>query len=156
MRRFGSSCAELRESAWPAQAAAEPADVLALRAEAQQLEQEMYELFNALNDDDDFDVTCDERKVTGSTIPVWACEAAFMRQASANAMASRFDNTGAGMANTQNGFIPQSREQTAFKSRRKVQQLNEEMLALARRNPELAAAMIAFNEKREQLAQVEK
>jgi hypothetical protein len=129
---------------------------ITLRAEAQQLERHMYELFNALNSDDDLDVTCGDTKVTGSTIPVWTCEAAFMRDGQANAMSARFDNPGAAMANTQGGFIPQSRRQTAFNARQKTRQLNDEMRALARQNAELAAAMIAFNDKRVQLENLEK
>lgn len=126
-------------------------DLSTLRAETRELEQYMYEVFNALNSTDDFDVACGEKKVTGSTIPQWSCEAAFMRDAASRSVAGRFDNPGAAMANTQGGFIPQSTRQVAFNERKKTQELNDEMLALARRNNALAAAMIAFNAKREQL-----
>ena len=137
-------------------AAQDAVDVSALRAETQQLEQHMYELFNALNSNDEFDVACGEKKVTGSAIPVWQCEAAFMRNASARTVASRFDNPGAPMANTQGGFIPQSTRQIAFNERKKTQELNDEMMALARQNNALASAMIAFNEKRLQLEAADK
>lgn len=131
-------------------------DVVALRAETRQLEQQMYELYNSLNRDDDFDVTCDEKKVTGSTIPEWTCEAAFMRNAATRSVASRFDNPLSGAANTQSGFIPQSQSEIAFSQRRKTRELNEEMLDLARKNQELASAMIALNEKRQQLEAADK
>ncbi len=133
-----------------------PVDLIALRAETRQLEQHMYEVFNALNSTNDFDVACGEKKVTGSTIPEWTCEAAFMRDAASRAVAGRFDNPGAAMANTQGGFIPQSTRQVAFNERKKTQELNDEMMALARRNNELASAMIAFNAKREQLEAADK
>lgn len=141
--------------AWPA-AADDNVDVSALRAETRQLEQQMYEIYNGLNSDDEFDVTCDEYKVTGSIIPDWQCNAAFMRNASSQATSGGFHNPMAAMTRTQDGFVPQSREQVAFKSRRKVQQLNDDMMALARQHQELAAAMIAFNDKREELAKLEK
>jgi hypothetical protein len=126
-------------------------DPIALRAETQQLEQHMYDLYNALNSNDDFDVACAEQKVTGSTIPEWRCEAAFMRDAASRSVAGRFDNPGAAMANTQGGFVPTSSRQIAFNQRKKVQELNDDMMALARQNNELAQAMIAFNTKRQQL-----
>jgi len=131
--------------------AAEQSDLLALRAETRQLEQQMYDLFNALNSDDQFDVACGEHKVTGSTIPEWRCEAAFMRNASARSTSSRFDNPLAAAANTQGGYVPQSSRQIGFNQRKKVEQLNQEMMTLARQNPPLAAAMIAYNDKRQQL-----
>jgi hypothetical protein len=137
-------------------AAQDAVDLTALRAETRQLEQHMYDVFNSLNSDDEFDVTCGEKKVTGSAIPAWTCEAAFMRNAAARGMSSRFDNPGAAMANTQGGFIPQSTRQVAFNERKKTQELNEEMMALARQHEELASAMIAFNAKREQLDAADK
>jgi hypothetical protein len=132
-------------------AAADQADLIALRAEARQLEANMYNLFNQLNSDDDLDVSCSETKVTGSTIPAWTCEAAFMRDAASANVSARFDNPLSGAANTQQGFIPQSTRQVSFNQRGKIQELNDEMMTLARQNPPLASAMIAFNAKREQL-----
>jgi hypothetical protein len=131
-------------------------DVITLRAEMQQLEQNMYEVFNGLNSTNDFDVTCGDKAVTGSTIPVWQCDAAFMKDVRARDMSGRFDNPTGGAANTQNGFIPQSGKQMAFKYRKKAEQLNEEMMSLARQHPELASAMIAFNAKRQELEKAEK
>jgi hypothetical protein len=141
--------------AWAATAAQEKTDVIALRAETQQLEQHMYEVFNTLNSTDDFDVTCLEKAPTGSTIPVWQCEAAFMKDARSNDVSGRVNQL-EGAANTQNGFIPQSGKQLAFKSRKKTQALNDEMMALARQHPELASAMIALNNKRQLLEKAEK
>jgi hypothetical protein len=126
-------------------------DVIALRAEAEQIEDKMYKLFNDLNSTDDFDVACGHKAPTGSTIPVWQCDAAFMKDVKARDISTRFDNPSGGAANSQNGFIPQSGQQLAFKYRKKAQALNDEMMALARQNPELASAMIALNNKRQQI-----
>ncbi|MEY4641288.1 MAG: hypothetical protein RLZZ227_1282 [Pseudomonadota bacterium] len=135
----------------PAMAQPAETDVIALRAEAEQLEEKMYTLFNALNSTDDFDVACGHKAPTGSTIPVWQCDAAFMRDARVRDMSTQYDNPTGGAANTQNGFIPQSGQQLSFKNRKKTQALNDEMMALARQHPELASAMIALNAKRQQL-----
>lgn len=136
-------------------ASQEQISVIALRAETQQLEQHMYKVFNGLNSTDDFDVTCLEKAPTGSAIPVWQCEAAFMKDAGLNDVSGRVNQL-EGAANTQNGFIPQSGKQLAFKSRKKTQALNDEMMSLARQHPELASAMIALHNKRQQLEKAEK
>jgi hypothetical protein len=137
-------------------AAPEQTDIIALRAETQKLERDMYSIFNALNSSDDLDVSCLEKAPTGSTIPVWQCEAAFMKDVKARDVSSRFDNPVGGAANTQNGFIPQSGRQMSFNNRKKAEQLNDEMKALARQHPELASAMLALHAKRQQLEALEK
>lgn len=139
-----------------AQHSQEEADLIALRAEARQLERAMYDVYNRLNSDDNFDVACDEYKVTGSIIPEWQCNAAFMREAALNASASRYDNPGSPLANTMGGFVPTSDETLLRRARRKIQQLNDEMRALARQHQELAASMIAYNEVRQQLENSER
>ena len=141
------------EAAQPTQ---EQIDIIALRAEVQQLEQGMYNLFNKFNSTDDLDVQCLEKAPTGSTIPVWQCEAAFMKDVQSRDTASRWDNPLAGAANTQNGFIPQSGKQLSFANRKKAQQLNEEMKALGAQHPELGSAMLALHAKRQQLEKLEK
>lgn len=44
-----------------------------LRVEIERLENSVYERFNALNSDDDFDIHCFEQAPTGSNIPVRTC-----------------------------------------------------------------------------------
>jgi hypothetical protein len=53
----------------------------------QQIEQRMFDLFNALNSNDEFDVACAHKTLTGSRLPPWQCEAAFMRDAEAREIA---------------------------------------------------------------------
>ena len=128
-------------------------DVSAIRAETKQLEQDMYKLFNKLNSSDDLDVACGDRAVTGSTIPVWQCDAAFMRDAGSTDVGRRFDNNLA--RGTQFGNAPQSSKQLSAAYRKKAQQLNDEMKALALEHPELGSAMLALHVKRQQLEKLE-
>jgi hypothetical protein len=139
-----------------ASAQSEP-DVISLRAETERLEQNMYTLFNELNSNDELDVACDRKGVTGSAIPVWQCEAAFMRNARTRDVGNRWDNQVGGgndsfFGNSLSGNAPQTAEQLAFKYRRKTRQLNDEMKELALQHPELAAAMLALNDARQRLA----
>ena len=129
-------------------------DVITLRAEAQQLEQDMYNLFNKRNSSDDLDVACGERAVTGSTIPVWQCDAAFMRDTASTDVGRRFNNSPA--RENQFGYAPQSSKQLSSSFREKGQQLNDEMKALALKHPELGAAMLALHAKRQQLEKMGK
>jgi hypothetical protein len=129
-------------------------DVTTVRAEARQLEKDMYDLFNKLNSSDDLDVACGERAVTGSTIPVWQCDAAFMRDAASTDVGRRFDSNPGG--NNQFGYAPQSSKQMSTSFRKKDQKLNDEMKALALEHPELGSAMLALQAKRQQLDKLEK
>ncbi len=136
--------------------APEQTDVISLRAETERLEQNMYTLFNALNSNDDFDVACGHKAVTGSVIPAWQCEAAFMRNAATRDVGNRWDNQVGGgndafFGNSLSGNAPQTPEQLAFKYRRKTRQLNDEMKALALAHPELASAMLALNDAQQRL-----
>jgi hypothetical protein len=141
------------QSASPAQ---QNIDIITLRAETQKLEQEMYTVFNQLNSTDDFDVTCLEKAPTGSTIPVWQCEAAFMKDARSKALSGRWDNPSSRSTNTQRGFIPQSGGQISFNNRKKTQALNDELMTLARQHPQLATAMLTLHAKRLQLEELDK
>ena len=117
-----------------------------LRAEVQQLEQNMYSLYNKLNTNDDFDVACGNVTPTGSKLPQWECSAAFMRDATSqqeiNAELER--------------RLPQTPDQTAKQNRKKTEQLNADMMAIAHQNADLAKAMIELNKKQQQLAAMEK
>ena len=137
-----------------ASTAQEQIGVTALRAETRQLEQNMYNVFNKLNSSDDLDVACGEKPVTGSTIPVWQCDAAFMRDAGSTDVGRRFDNNPT--RDNQFAYAPQSARQLSFNHRKKTRQLNDEMKALALAHPELGSAMLALHAKRQQLEKLEK
>src|SRR5690606_32519670 len=56
-----------------------------LRVEIERLENSVYERFNALNSNDEFDIHCFERAPTGSNIPVRTCAPNFVIEAEAAA-----------------------------------------------------------------------
>lgn len=49
-----------------------------LRAEIEKIQNEMYRVFNQLNEDDDYDIVCHSYTPTGSNITQRACEPQFM------------------------------------------------------------------------------
>lgn len=49
-----------------------------LRAEIEKIQTEYYNVFNRLNDDDEFDVVCQKFTPTGSNIPQIGCEPTFV------------------------------------------------------------------------------
>jgi len=55
-----------------------------LRLEIKSTEVEVYKMFNELNNNDEFDVTCEEIVYTGSRIPVQTCMAAYLREEEAS------------------------------------------------------------------------
>src|SRR5690606_10624730 len=56
-----------------------------LRVEIERLEASVYERFNALNSDDEFDIHCFEQAPTGSNIPLRTCAPNFVIQAESRA-----------------------------------------------------------------------
>lgn len=146
-----------------AQPAAQPADAIeeadtprALRAEIRTLERDMFELFNELNSNDEFDVTCDYHTPTGSKVPLWQCEPAFIRIAESAEYMQMKDNaaaTGGGLRGL--GYLPRRGDDVAFMQREKAAQMQEEMRALALAHPELATAIVALHARRLQLAEME-
>ncbi|MDY6982104.1 MAG: hypothetical protein SV422_03360 [Pseudomonadota bacterium] len=133
-----------------------PGTPRALRAEIRTLERDMFELFNKLNSDDEFDVTCDFHTPTGSKVPLWRCEPAFIRIAESAEYMQMKDNataTGGGLRGL--GYLPRRGDDVAFMQREKAAQLQEEMRALALAHPELATAIVALHARRLQLAEME-
>lgn len=51
-----------------------------LRTEIEKIQNEFYRVFNASNDDDDFDIVCHQYTATGTNIPDQACEPKFIIQ----------------------------------------------------------------------------
>jgi len=91
MSTYAGKAAAVLTMAWlgtlaalPAQAAEEEQIVIEdltpaqLRAEIEKIQTEFYAVFNRNNDDDAFDVTCQEFTPTGSNIPQKGCEPGFV------------------------------------------------------------------------------
>lgn len=128
----------------------------ALRAEIRALERDMFAHFNRLNSNDDFDVTCGYITPTGSKIPVWNCEPAFISAAEGAEFLQMEDSrapNGQGLGGI--GYVPRNRDDIAFIQREKVAQMQDELRALALAHPELAAAIVALHDRRLQLAEIE-
>lgn len=120
--------------------------LISLEHEIRETEVQMYEMFNDLNSNDDFDVTCRDVIHTGTLIPTWECDAGFMTR-------ERFQNT---QDFLQFGFIPRTDEQMYWENRHKVEALNAEMIALAKENPELARAMLDLHAKRQRMEELQR
>jgi hypothetical protein len=128
----------------------------ALRAEIRTLERDMFALFNQLNSNDEFDVTCEYHTPTGSKVPAWRCEPAFMRIAESAEFMQMKDNAQTASGGLRGlGYLPRRGDDIAFMQREKAEQMQTEMRALANEHPELASAIIALHNLRLQLAAVE-
>lgn len=129
----------------------------ALRAEIRSLERDMFAIFNKLNSTDDFDVTCGYNTPTGSKIPSWQCEPAFMRLAEGAEFMQMKDNSTPGAAGiTGIGYVPQSRNDIALLQQEKVEQMQSELKTLAFEHAELGAAVMTLHTRRLQLAEMER
>lgn len=116
---------------------------ISLIYQTQTAEIRMYELFNSLNSDDEFDVTCGWVTHTGIRVRNWECNAQYFYDEQLKEL-EEYRLTG----------VPVRKIQLVnFQTRKKAEQLNAEMQALAVQHPELAEAMVEFYEKTEKLAE---
>jgi vacuolar-type H+-ATPase subunit F/Vma7 len=102
-------------------------DLGALRAELTRAEDEVYDLYNELNDDDDYDIICKREALIGSQIKKRICKARLYRDALSEA--TEDDDVGIVY------FGPLVNEE----KHRKI--LREKMRAVANQNPELIVAL---------------
>jgi hypothetical protein len=111
-----------------------------LRIEIERLEVAVYDRFNALNSDDDFDIHCISKAPTGSNIPLRTCIPNFViRAESSNARKMLNDGrTGAGNNNN-------PAEQT-MRMQEKGRALTEEMQRVAREDEQLLRDLVRLDE----------
>jgi hypothetical protein len=108
-----------------------------LRAEIERLETAVYERWNALNSNDEFDITCREIEPTGSNIPLRTCAPNFVREAEATTARNRiFDGRSTG------GRRPDTNADMEQKSRA----LTEEMQRIAREDEQLLRDLVRLDE----------
>ena len=112
-----------------------------LRLEIESAETEVYNLFNELNNNDEFDVTCEEVVYTGSHLPVRTCMAAYLRKEQAyhtqNYIQSLSgDSLGAPGSGTLLDFNSVKGEVLE-----KTKAMEQEMIRLAVEVPEFAASL---------------
>jgi len=139
-----------------------------LRAEVEDARQRAYELFNDLNNNDDFDVYCHKESRSGTNVPQVICRAQFENRISASAAKEylsglfsacnqeeggvtqdcMFSNAGAGGINRAQGVegqLPGKREQ-----------MTDEIFRLARENDEFAKAILDWYEASRQYDEARK
>lgn len=111
-----------------------------LRAEIERAENRMYELFNALNSTDDFDIHCRMETRAGTKIESRVCLPNFAWHNRAESAQAILANSGAGIA--------QNRDSTTAlaESRYREGHLAAEMRRLAEENEDLLKAMIELYE----------
>ncbi len=114
-----------------------------LRLEIQRLETAVYDRFNALNGNDDFDIHCFERAPTGSNIPLRTCAPNFVIEAEARAARNMLKD---GRGSNANNF---NRAELNLSMEQKSRELTEEMQRVAREDEQLLRDLARLAELRQ-------
>lgn len=102
-----------------------------LRVEIERLEVAVYDRFNALNSNDEFDIHCLQRAPTGSNIPLRTCAPNFVIQAESRAARKMLADGRSSDANNYN------RAEYTLRMEQKSRELTEEMQRIAREDEQL-------------------
>ena len=113
-----------------------------LRVEIERLEAAVYERFNALNSNDEFDILCFEQAPTGSNIPLRTCAPNFVIRAESRA-ASNILADGRGGAGNNNNPAEHS-----MRMQEKSRELTAEMQRVAREDETLLRDLVRLDELR--------
>ena len=114
-------------------------------AEIERLEQSVYDRFNALNSNDEFDIHCFKQAPTGSNIPLRRCAPNFVVEAEAQAAQNTM--VGArGRADARNAGA----DTTILEQKSKA--LTEEIQRLAREDAQLMKDLVRLDELKRQQA----
>ncbi len=113
--------------------------LLLLKKEVVRASEVVFESFNALNDDDDFDIHCSDRVPTGSRIAKGSCKPEFENRIYHEATQRRLDMMDGNVLGP--GFLVNNAE-VEGKMKKKKKQMDAKMETLARENPEFAKAII--------------
>ncbi len=116
--------------------------LISLRFEMNRAEDHMFELFNAFNSSDDFDVTCEEQIRVLSHIKQRVCSRRYMENAQIQNVQD-FLNSG----------IPLKSEQQLWtENQNNHEQFSTELKTAAEQNPDVAAAVVDVVETRQRYA----
>jgi len=116
--------------------------IYTLRLEIESAETEVYNLFNELNSNDEFDVTCKEVRYTGSHISRRTCMAAYLREEEAYQARNYLQSIplGGGLGSPGSGMLL-TFDAAKEEVHHKTVAMDQEMLRLAMEVPEFAAAL---------------
>ena len=103
-------------------------------------------LFNELNSNDEFDVTCEEIVYTGSLIPQRTCMSAFLREEMAYQTQTFVQSIplGDGLGAPGGGVLLDF-ETVQGEVRQKAEAMEQEMIRLAVENPDFAAMLVRLS-----------
>lgn len=107
-----------------------------LRQEVIVAEDKFFEIYNELNDDDRFDIICENRRPTGTRIQVRECKARFVRDAEVDATqdALMMNNSPANVA-----------AQPIRAAKEDYETLDKKLKTFAVENPELQRALMEYD-----------
>lgn len=113
--------------------------LLLLKKDMERASNVVFESFNALNDDDQFDIHCSDKVPTGSNLSKGSCRPNYEDQIYSDATSRQLDMTDGGIP-TQGFRINQAAVEAKLKKKKKL--MDAKMEALANENPEFAQALI--------------
>lgn len=139
--------------------------LIALQTEINNAEIRMFSLFNQLNDVREFDITCQAVMITGSRIAERECVPIFMKRARRNNV-DKFlfsdinppqpgAGTPSGAASIDTKGVQDSEQELWFRNRPKTREFNTRFRELAAEHPELAAAALDLETKKQRLEELE-
>ena len=112
-----------------------------LRVEIERLEQVVYERWNALNSNDEFDIHCLDSEPTGSNITQTRCAPDFAIQAESRAAKNMIDGDRTSGSDRSADYLVTMEE--------KSRQLTEEMQRVAREDEQLLRDLVRLDELRQ-------
>ena len=113
-----------------------------LRFQIEDARLDIYDIFNSLNTDDEFDVHCEGRKETGSLIKHTICEPAFVSMLLENTARTAFLDRNANGRPGSSSIAPLVQGGIAQKNL----QLRDKMVELANKDAELQSAILDLQE----------
>ena len=137
-----------QEAASTARAAADVEEVVVparrpenLRVEIERLERVVYDRWNALNGNDEFDIHCLDSEPTGSNIIQTRCAANFVIEAEARAAEDSVDGARSSATSRNSDYMRTMQE--------KSRQLNAEMQRIAREDEQFLRDLVRLDELRQ-------
>ena len=112
-----------------------------LRVEIERLERVVYDRWNALNSNDEFDIHCLDSEPTGSNITQTRCAPDFVIQAESRAAENAIDSARNNSQSRNSEYIATMQA--------KSQQLNEEMQRIARQDEQFLRDLVRLDELRQ-------